>query len=86
MSKYPEDLKKKVLHLFYEKGKSSLDKEFGLGKGTAGYWVKTDSKECQNKEEKEAKITKNKRIQQLEKELAEAKKENEFLLKDFLRS
>lgn len=67
MSKYPDELKQKVLRLFYDEGrnKSSLDREFGLGKGTAGYWIKTDSKECQNNEEKEVKITENKRIQQL---------------------
>ncbi len=83
MSKYPEELKQKVLHLFYEEGrsKSSLDKEFGLGKGTTGYWIKTDSKECQNNEEKAAKIKENQRMRQLQKEIEELRKENEFLKK-----
>lgn len=42
MSKYPKELKDKIIRLHLEEGRTrkSLTKEFHLGTGTLTYWLK----------------------------------------------
>lgn len=80
---YEAELKKRILRLHLEEGRtqSSLTKEYGLGQGTISYWLKQQRKECQSnpqlKEQTDA-FEENKRLRR---ELAEKEKEIAFLKK-----
>ena len=83
MSKYTPELKDKVLRLYFEDGRTqaSLNEEYHLGKGTLRSWIKQYREECQNNPEMQSEADAMAEIKKLKKELAEAKKENEFLKK-----
>lgn len=83
MSKYTPELKDKILRLYFEDGRTqaSLNEEYHLGKGTLRSWIKQYREECQNNPEMQPEADAMAEIKKLKKELAEAKKENEFLKK-----
>lgn len=82
-NKYEPELKEKVLRLYLEEGrtKKSLTEEYQLGQGTITYWLQQRRKECQTNPAIQAETSSYEEIRRLRKELAEAKKENDFLKK-----
>lgn len=82
-SKYEPEVKAKVLRLYLEEGrtKKSLTDEYHLGKGTITYWLQQRRKECQTNPEVKEETDSYLEIRRLQKELAEARKENDFLKK-----
>ena len=82
-NKYEPELKEKVLRLYLEEGrtKKSLTEEYHLGQGTITYWLQQRRKECQTNLEIKEETSTYEEIRRLRKELAQAKKENEFLKK-----
>lgn len=82
-SKYEPEVKAKVLRLYLEEGrtKKSLTDEYHLGQGTITYWLQQRRKECQTNPEGKEKTDSYLEIRRLQKELAEARKENDFLKK-----
>lgn len=83
MSKYPKELKDKIIRLHLEEGRTlkSLTQEFHLGTGTITYWLKELRKECQNNPYIEDVNFSLEEKQHMLKELRELRKENEFLKK-----
>ncbi len=81
--RYPTELRDKILRLHLEDGRTikSLTKEYDLGSGTLKYWLDKYRKECKSDPELQSQTDAMKEIQRLKKELAEAKKENDFLKK-----
>ncbi len=81
--KYSREQREKILKLHLQEGRSvnSLTAEYHLGKGTLSYWVKEYRKECQENPTTKEQAESFERVQRMEKELAELKKENEFLKK-----
>ncbi len=82
-NKYEPELKEKVLRLYLEEGrtKKSLTEEYHLGQGTITYWLQQRRKECKTNPIVQAETSSYEEIRRLRKELAEAKKENDFLKK-----
>ena len=82
-NKYEPELKGTVLRLYLEEGrtKKSLTEEYHLGQGTITYWLQQRRKECQTNPEIKEETSTYEEIRRLRKELAQAKKENEFLKK-----
>jgi transposase len=82
-NKYEAELKEKVLRLYLEESrtKKSLTEEYDLGQGTITYWLQQRRKECQTNPEMKEETSTYEEIRRLREELAEAKKENEFLKK-----
>lgn len=82
-NKYKPELKAKVLRLYLEEGrtKKSLTDEYHLGQGTITYWLQQRRKECQTNSEVKEETDSYQEIRRLQKELAETKKENDFLKK-----
>lgn len=82
-SKYEPEVKAKVLRLYLEEGrtKKSLTDEYHLGQGTITYWLQQRRKECLTNPEVKEETDSFQEIRRLQKELAEAKKENDFLKK-----
>ncbi len=80
---YEPELKEKILRLYLEEGrtKKSLTEEYHLGQGTLTYWLQQRRKECQNNPILKEDDERSAEILRLKKELAESKKENEFLKK-----
>ena len=82
-NRYDPHLRDKIIRLHLEEGRTvkSLTEEYNLGSGTLRYWLDKQREECktnpQIKNETEAMLE----IRRLKKELAEAKKENDFLKK-----
>ena len=81
--KFEPALKEQIIRLHLEEGRTikSLTEEFHLGKGTLRYWLTQRSKECQTNENIQQENDSYAEINRLRKELAEIKKENEFLKK-----
>ena len=80
---YEPELKQEILRLYLEEGctKKSLTAEYNLGSGTLTYWIKQYRKECATdkaKQEEADQFAENKRLR---KELAELRKEIDFLKK-----
>ncbi len=81
--RYNEDFKKEMIRLHLEDGrtKKSLSDEYNIGAGTLTNWLKQYREECKTnpilKEEQSSYETHRKLL----KEIAELKKENEFLKK-----
>lgn len=82
-NKYEPALKERILRLHLEEGrtKKSLTDEYQLGQGTITYWLQQRRKECLTNPEIKEEMNTYEEIRRLRKELAEAKKENEFLKK-----
>ncbi len=81
--KYEPEFKEKIIRLHLEEGrtKKSLTEEYNLGKGTLTYWLQQRRKECQSNPTIQNENDAYEEVKRLRKELAEAKKENEFLKK-----
>lgn len=82
-NKYDPVLRDKILRLHLEEGRTvkSLTDEYNLGSGTLRYWLDKHHKECKNNPQLQSETDQMHEIRRLKKELAEAKKENEFLKK-----
>ncbi|OXS24608.1 MAG: transposase [Acetobacterium sp. MES1] len=81
--KYDRVLQEKIIRLHLEEGRTikSLTDEYNLGSGTLRYWLDKHRKECKTNPQLQNETDQMLEIRQLKKELAEAKKENEFLKK-----
>ena len=81
--KYDQELKNHIIRLHLEEGRTikSLTEEYKLGKSTIRYWLHHRSKECQTNTEIKNENDSYRKIMKLQKELAEVKKENDFLKK-----
>ena len=75
---YEPEFKKEIIRLYLEEGRTvkSLTEEYQLGKGTLRYWLKHIRKECDEHTEGIPV-----ELQQLRKQNAELRKENDFLKK-----
>lgn len=82
-NRYEPELKEKVLRLYLEEGrtKKSLTEEYNLGQGTITYWLQQHRKECETNPTLQNESEQMREIRRLKKELAESKKENDFLKK-----
>jgi len=81
--KYDPNLQKKILRLHLEEGRTikSLTDEYNLGSSTLRYWLDKYREECKTNPELQDEKDILLENQRLRKELAEAKKENDFLKK-----
>ncbi len=81
--KYEPELKEKIIRLHLEEGrtKKSLTEEYNLGKGTLTYWLQQRRKECLSNQTIKDENDAYEEVRRLRKELAESRKENEFLKK-----
>ncbi len=82
-SKYPKELKEKILKLYLEQGRSgrSLTQEYQLGRGTLSYWLKEYRKECTANPKMKEQYIVSEEMRQLHRENEELRKENQFLKK-----
>ncbi len=82
-NKYDKVLQDKIIRLHLEEGRAikSLSDEYNLGSGTLRYWLNKHREECKNNPQLQSETNQMLEIQRLKKELAEAKKENDFLKK-----
>ena len=80
---YDPKLKELILRLHLEEGRSikSLTAEYNLGRGTLTYWLKKYREECENDPIKQNESISFEETKRLRKEIAELKKENDFLKK-----
>ena len=84
MSKhYESEFKKKIVRLHLEEGRTlnGLAAEYGIAKASISNWVKQFREECQVNNKAQAGYDCMKENLQLKKQLAELKKENDFLKK-----
>lgn len=80
--KYDQDFKDNIVRLFLEgRTLSSLSKEYNVPEGTMRGWIKKYREECENNPTMQSEADQAAEIKRLKKELAEAKKENDFLKK-----
>lgn len=81
--RYDPELKKKILRLHLEEGRTirSLTDEYKLGTGTLKYWLNHNREECATNTETEDHSREYAIIQELKKRNAELEKENRFLKK-----
>lgn len=82
-NKYDKVLQDKIIRLHLEEGRSikSLTDEYNLGNGTLRYWLDKHRKECKKDPILQNETEQMIEIRRLKKELAETKKENDFLKK-----
>ena len=82
-NKYDKVLQDKIIRLHLEEGRAikSLSDEYNLGSGTLRYWLNKHREECKNNPQLQSETNQMLEIQRLKKELAETKKENDFLKK-----
>ena len=78
-----EETKKKVVKLHIEDGRtiSSLAAEYGICHATVSNWIRAYRKECQANDAAKSEYELMQENRKLRQELAEAKKENDFLKK-----
>ena len=81
--KIEPELREEIIRLHLEEGRTeaSLRAEFGIGQGTLRFWLNKRSEECQVNDDVKSENDVYERNRKLQKELAELKKENEFLKK-----
>lgn len=81
--KYEPELREKILRLHLEEGrtKKSLTEEYNLGQSTLSYWLKQYRKECETNDELKHTDKSYAEAKRLRAEIAELKKENDFLKK-----
>ena len=80
---YESEFKKKIVRLHLEEGRTlnGLAAEYGIAKASISNWVKQFREECQVNNKAQAEYDCMKENLQLKKQLAELKKENDFLKK-----
>lgn len=83
MKRYESEFKKQLVKLHLEEGRTleSLASEYRMSKSGLSLWVKQYREECSTNTEIKAEYDMMIENRRLRKELAEAKKENEFLKK-----
>lgn len=83
MKTYSEELKKKIVKLHIQDGRTirSLATEYGIGHASISNWIKHYREECQTNDAAKSEYELMQEIQKLRQELAETKKENDFLKK-----
>lgn len=81
--KYDDALRKKILKLHLEEGRTikSLTNEYDLGTSTISYWLKKHREECKVNPELQDETDKMAENRNLRKRLEELEKENRFLKK-----
>jgi transposase len=82
-NKYDESLRKKVLRLHLEEGRTirSLTAEYNLGKSTISYWLKKHREECETNPELQSETDSMLEVRKMKKRIEELEKENRFLKK-----
>ncbi|KAB1436088.1 MULTISPECIES: transposase [Lachnospiraceae] len=80
---YTPEFKKKVVRLVLEEGRQmkSVNQEYNLGEGSLRKWIREYSEECESNPELNNEKDLMAENLRLRKELAESKKENDFLKK-----
>ena len=80
---YEPDFKKKIVRLHLEEGRSlkGLASEYGISKASISNWTKQFREECLTNEEAKADYDFMKENLKLKRQLAELRKENDFLKK-----
>ena len=83
MQTITDETKKKVVKLHVQEGRTiaSLAAEYGVCKATISNWIRTYREECQINDAAKSEYELMREVRQLRQELAEAKKENDFLKK-----
>ena len=81
--RYDETLRKKILRLHLEEGRTirSLTAEYSLGKSTISNWLKKHREECETNPEIQSETDSMLEVQKLKKRIEELEKENRFLKK-----
>lgn len=81
--KYDDDFKKMIVRLYLDEGRTikSLTEEYKIGHASISNWVNEFRKECQTNPKTKDLSDLYEENRRLRKELAEQKKENEFLKK-----
>ena len=80
---YEPEFRQKIVRLVLEEGRTlkSVNEEYNLGEGTVRGWIRKFEEECEiNPDTKDTKNLYEENLK-LRKQLAEAKKENDFLKK-----
>jgi transposase len=80
---YTPEFKKKMVKLVLEEGRQmkSVNQEYNLGEGSLRKWIRDYSEECENNPELKSEKDLVEENLKLRKQLAESKKENDFLKK-----
>jgi transposase len=83
MRKITDDTKKKVVKLHIQEGRTiaSLAAEYGVCNATISNWIHAYREECQTNDAAKSEYELMQEVYKLQQELAEAKKENDFLKK-----
>ena len=83
MQKTTEETKKKIVKLHIQDGRtiSSLAAEYGVCHATISNWIRAYREECQTNDATKSEYELMQEVHKLRQELAEAKKENDFLKK-----
>ena len=83
MQTITDKTKKKVVKQHAQEGRtiSSLAAEYGVCKATISNWIRAYREECQTNDAAKSEYELMREVRQLRQELAEAKKENDFLKK-----
>lgn len=83
MKTVSEETKRKVVKLHVQDGRtiSSLAAEYGVCHATISNWMRTYRQECQKNDATKSEYELMQEVHNLRQELAEAKKENDFLKK-----
>lgn len=83
MKKITDETKKKVVKLHIQDGRTlaSLAAEYGVCTATISNWIRTYREECQTNDAAKSEYELMQEVNKLRQELAEAKKENDFLKK-----
>ncbi len=79
---YEPEFKEMIVRLVLDEGRTikSVNKEYNLGEGTVRSWIKRFEEECASNPEKQDQKELYEENRLLRNQLAEAKKENEFLI------
>ncbi len=83
MKTYTEEFKKKIVRLHIQEGRTlkSLAAEYGIGHASISNWIRYYREECQTNDATKSEHELMQEIHKLRQELAETKKENDFLKK-----
>lgn len=83
MKKITDETKKKVVKLHIQDGRTlaSLAAEYGICTASISNWIRAYREECQTNDAAKSEYELMQEVNQLRQELAEAKKENNFLKK-----
>ena len=82
MKTYSEELKKKIVKLHIQDGRTirSLSAKYGIGHASISNWIRRYREECQTNDAAKSEYELMQEIQKLRQELAETKKENDMFI------